>query len=118
AELTDVGRRRERNQDNVSYQVPTDAQVRYEKVALFIFCDGMGGHAAGEVASELGVKTILEEYYNTPASDVITSLDTAVERANSTIYEHASEHPELNGMGTTCVALVIAGGRAFVVNIG
>ncbi len=118
AELTDVGRRRERNQDNVAHQVPTDAQVLDEKGALFIVCDGMGGHAAGEVASELGVKTIREEYYNTPGSDVITSLATAVERANTTIFEHASEHPELNGMGTTCVALVIAGGRAFVVNIG
>ena len=118
AELTDVGRRRERNQDNVAHQVPTDAQVLDEKGALFIVCDGMGGHAAGEVASELGVKTIREEYYNTPGSDVITSLATAVERANTTIFEHASEHPEFNGMGTTCVALVIAGGRAFVVNIG
>lgn len=118
AELTDVGRRRERNQDNVAYQVPTDTQVLDEKGALFIVCDGMGGHAAGEVASEIGVKTIREEYYNTPGSDVITPLATAVERANTTIYDHASEQPELNGMGTTCVALVIAGGRAFVVNIG
>jgi serine/threonine protein phosphatase PrpC/type II secretory pathway pseudopilin PulG len=89
-----------------------------EKGALFIVCDGMGGHAAGEVASELGVKTISEEYYNTTSADVITALATAVERANDAIYRHASENQEYAGMGTTCVALVVAGGRAFVVNIG
>jgi serine/threonine protein phosphatase PrpC len=118
AELTDVGRRRERNQDNIAQVIPTDAQVLDEKGALFVVCDGMGGHAAGEVASELAVKTICEEYYNASARDVITSIATAVERANSAIYKHALEHPELSGMGTTCVALVVAGGRAFVVNIG
>lgn len=118
AELTDVGRRRERNQDNAANIIPTDARALDEKGALFVVCDGMGGHAAGEVASELAVKTICEEYYNTPAKDVITAIATAVERANSAIYQHALDHPELSGMGTTCVALVVAGGRAFVVNIG
>lgn len=118
AELTDVGRRRERNQDNIAHLIPTDQHVLDEKGALFIVCDGMGGHAAGEVASEFGVRTIAEEYYKTSGKDVITSLATAVERANTTIFKHALEHPELSGMGTTVVALVIAGGRAFVVNIG
>ena len=118
AELTDLGRRRERNQDNVAHVLPTDARTLDEKGALFVVCDGMGGHAAGEVASELGVQTICEEYYNTAAKDVITSIATAVERANTVIYQHALDHPEQSGMGTTCVALVIAGGRAFVVNIG
>lgn len=118
AELTDVGRRRERNQDNIAHLIPSDSHVLDEKGALFIVCDGMGGHAAGEVASELGVKTIRDEYYDTPGSDVITSIATAVERANTVIFQHAVDHPELSGMGTTCVALVIAGGRAFVVNIG
>lgn len=118
AELSDVGRRRERNQDSVAHLIPSDAHVLDEKGALFIVCDGMGGHAAGEVASELGVKTISEEYYNTAGADVITALATAVERANDAIYRRASENPEYAGMGTTCVALVVAGGRAFVVNIG
>ena len=118
AELTDVGRRRERNQDNIAHLIPSDSHVLDDKGALFIVCDGMGGHAAGEVASELGVKTIRDEYYDTPGSDVITSIATAVERANTVIFQHAVDHPELSGMGTTCVALVIAGGRAFVVNIG
>jgi serine/threonine protein phosphatase PrpC len=118
AELSDVGRRRERNQDNVAHLIPSDPHVLDERGALFIVCDGMGGHAAGEVASELGVKTISEEYYNTTSADVITALATSVERANDAIYRCASETPEYAGMGTTCVALVVAGGRAFVVNIG
>ena len=112
AEHSDVGRRRDRNQDSIAHLVPTDTRVLDEKGALFVVCDGMGGHAAGEVASELAVKTICDEYYNTAAKDVITSIATAVERANTAIYHHALEHPDLSGMGTTCVALVIAGGRS------
>jgi serine/threonine protein phosphatase PrpC len=118
AEMTDVGRRRERNQDNVASLIPTDQRQLDDKGALFIVCDGMGGHAAGEVASEIGVRTIRDEYYDSGGKDVITSIAGAVEHANTAIFQHAHNHPELAGMGTTCVALVIADGRAFVVNIG
>lgn len=118
AELTDIGRRRERNQDSITSLIPSDTRTLEEKGALFVVCDGMGGHAAGEVASAMGVNTIRDEYYKSEHKDVITAIASAVERANIAIYQHASEHPELSGMGTTCVALVVAGGRAFVVNIG
>ena len=50
AQLTDVGRKREHNEDNMAYVIPKDPQVMTKKGALFIVADGMGGHAAGEVA--------------------------------------------------------------------
>ena len=84
-----------------SLSVPTDAQVLDEKGALFIVCDGMGGHAAGEVASELGVKTIREEYYNSRSR-----YDQRLpQRLNAPTTIFSMRPNTLNsGMGTTCVA--------------
>jgi serine/threonine protein phosphatase PrpC len=98
--------------------VPKEPDVLEERGALFIVCDGMGGHAAGEVASELGVRTIREVYSASKGQDVITSIAQAVKSANDAIYSLARAHTEYSGMGTTCVTLVIAGGRAYIVNIG
>ena len=116
--LTDVGRKRERNQDNVTSFVPEEPAVLEERGALFVVCDGMGGHAAGEVAAEQGVRTIREVYFASQGQDVITSIAQAVKAANDAIYSLARSHTEYSGMGTTCVTLVIAGGRAYIVNIG
>jgi serine/threonine protein phosphatase PrpC len=118
AELTDVGRKRERNQDNVTHRVPQEEDILQDRGALFVVCDGMGGHAAGEIASQLGAETIRDAYYSAPEKDIINALAHAVDQANHAIYSHAREHPELTGMGTTCVTLVLAGGRAYIVNIG
>jgi len=116
--LTDVGRKRERNQDNVVEYIPPEQDALNEKGGLFVVCDGMGGHAAGEVASEIGVNTIREVYFATRGDDVISGIARAVKAANEAIYSRARQHPELSGMGTTCVALIVAGGRAYIVNIG
>ncbi|HST88600.1 MAG TPA: Stp1/IreP family PP2C-type Ser/Thr phosphatase [Ktedonobacterales bacterium] len=118
AGVTDVGRRRERNQDNVTHLVPPDEDTLAAKGALFVVCDGMGGHAAGEVASELGVKAIREEYFATDETDIIKAFAHAIKQANQAIFSYAREHAEMTGMGTTCVALVLHGGRAYFVNIG
>jgi serine/threonine protein phosphatase PrpC len=117
-ELTDVGRRRERNQDNVTHFVPDDEDVLSRRGALFVVCDGMGGHAAGEIASEIAVKTIRDVYFEERDEDVVTALSRAVRAANAAIYEHAREHQTHSGMGTTCVALALVGGRGFFANVG
>lgn len=119
AELTDVGRRRERNQDNVIHFVPTEDDVLERRGALFVVCDGMGGHAAGEIASDIGVRTIREEYFREVGSeDVISALARAIRAANAAIFEHARDNASHSGMGTTCVVLALAGGRAYFANIG
>ncbi len=118
SELTDVGRRRERNQDNVTHFVPSNEDVLAEKGALFVVCDGMGGHAAGEVAAEFGVNTIRDVYYSTHDDDIISGLANAVKVANETIFNYARHHPEMTGMGTTCVALTVHDGRGYFLNIG
>ena len=63
AQLTDVGRKREHNEDNMAFVIPKDSQVMASKGALFIVADGMGGHAAGEVASEIAVDTVSNMYW-------------------------------------------------------
>jgi serine/threonine protein phosphatase PrpC len=118
AGLTDVGRRRERNQDNVAHFVPNDDDVLDHKGALFVVCDGMGGHAAGEVAAEIGVNSLRDLYYQTTEDDIISAVASAIKQANEAIYAYAREHPGMTGMGTTCVALVVQGGRGYFLNIG
>ncbi len=118
AQLTDVGRKREHNEDNMAYVIPKDMQVMARKGALFIVADGMGGHAAGEVASEIAVDTISNVYYQDDNDDVATSLLHAIKRANALIHQRAAENMLRSGMGTTCVAAVLRGNMAYIANVG
>jgi serine/threonine protein phosphatase PrpC len=118
AQLTDVGRKREHNEDNMAYVIPKDQQVMAKKGALFIVADGMGGHAAGEVASEIAVDTVSNVYYQDDNDDVATSLLHAIKRANALIHQRAAENMLRSGMGTTCVAAVLRGNMAYIANVG
>jgi serine/threonine protein phosphatase PrpC len=118
AQLTDVGRKRDHNEDNMAYVIPKDPQVMAYKGALFIVADGMGGHAAGEVASEIAVDTVSNAYYQDDNDDVRTSLLQAIRRANAAIHQRAAENMLRSGMGTTCVAAVLRGNVAHIANVG
>ncbi len=118
AQLTDVGRKRPHNEDNMAYVIPKDPQVMTKKGALFIVADGMGGHAAGEVASEIAVDTVSYAYYQEDDDDIAVSLVHAIKRANTLIHQRAAENMLRSGMGTTCVAGVLRGGTAYIANVG
>lgn len=118
AQLTDVGRKRPHNEDNMAYVIPKDPLVMARKGALFIVADGMGGHAAGEVASEIAVDTVSYSYYQDDSEDVAASLLQAIKRANSLIHQRAAENMLRSGMGTTCVAAVLRGNVAYIANVG
>jgi serine/threonine protein phosphatase PrpC len=118
AQLTDVGRKRDHNEDNMAYVIPKDPQVMAYKGALFIVADGMGGHAAGEVASEIAVDTVSNAYYQDDNDDVRASLLQAIRRANAAIHQRAAENMLRSGMGTTCVAAVLRGNVAYIANVG
>ncbi len=118
AQRTDVGRQRHHNEDNVAYIVPKDALLQAKKGALFIVADGMGGHAAGEVASEIAVSSVSTLYYHDDDSDVAASLLRSINYTNAIIYQRAREQAEHNGMGTTCVAAVLLDDKAYIANVG
>jgi serine/threonine protein phosphatase PrpC len=118
AQLTDVGRKREHNEDNMAYVIPKDPQVMTKKGALFIVADGMGGHAAGEVASEIAVDTVSSVYYQDDSDDVAVSVMHAIKRANASIHQRAAENMSRSGMGTTCVTAILRGDMAYIANVG
>ena len=118
AQLTDVGRKRPHNEDNMAYVIPKDTQLMAKKGALFIVADGMGGHAAGEVASEIAVDTVSSEYYKDSNDVADESLLHAIKRANTLIHQRAAENLMRTGMGTTCVSAVLRGNAAYIANVG
>ena len=118
AQRTDVGRQRHHNEDNVAYIVPKNAMLQAKKGALFIVADGMGGHAAGEVASEMAVSSVSTLYYQDNDSDIAASLLRSIKYTNAVIYQRAREQVEHNGMGTTCVAAVLLDDRVYIANVG
>ena len=121
---TDVGRVREHNEDNFL----VDKRLR-----LFVVCDGMGGHAAGEVASALSVRTVRDvisanrdviERLDADPDDVqarrgvLDLLERAIHDANSRIYEAGVEDESKRGMGTTCSVLLLSQYRGFIGHVG
>jgi protein phosphatase len=107
---TDVGRTRDHNEDN--YGVGESALVD-TLGNLFVVCDGMGGHAAGEVASSLGVEMILNAYYEAENENRATVLEQAFTRANLLIYSEGR-----GSMGTTGVAALVYRDVLYVANVG
>ncbi len=118
AQLTDVGRVRERNKDNMAYVIPPDAEVMAKKGALFIVADGAWEYSAGEVASEIALDTVSDVYYQDESDDVTVSLVHAIKRANSSIHQRAAKNRLRRGMRTTCVTAVLRGDIAYIANVG
>ncbi|MFJ7075316.1 Stp1/IreP family PP2C-type Ser/Thr phosphatase [Streptomyces sp. NPDC098781] len=90
----------------------------YAGPRLLAIADGMGGAAAGEVASSEAISTIVALDDDVPGSDILTSLGTAVQRANDQLRGMVEEDPQLEGMGTTLTALLWTGQRLGLVHVG
>ena len=126
---TDVGRQREHNEDN--YLVDP-------KLQLFVVADGMGGHAAGEVASQIAVHELcravregadsIARYHsgqltgateiNEARQTILTLLERSVQKASAAIFRDGQADAAKRGMGTTTSALLIAGDRGFIAHVG
>ncbi|WP_415947830.1 PP2C family protein-serine/threonine phosphatase [Streptomyces sp. KLOTTS4A1] len=90
----------------------------YAGPRLLAIADGMGGQAAGEVASSEVISTIVALDDDIPGSDILTSLGDAVQRANDQLRVMVEEDPQLEGMGTTLTALLWTGQRLGLVHVG
>jgi protein phosphatase len=115
---TDIGRVREINQDKFEYFQPEDPAKLATRGLVFLVCDGMGGHAAGQVASELALKTFIDVYLNHPADDPAVAIRAAVQAANRFVLDNARAFPARRGMGTTLTGVILIQDQAYVVNVG
>ena len=120
---TNVGRKRNHNEDN--FFILHDQR-------LYIVADGMGGHAAGEVASKMAVETVSQFFKDTAEDDEITwpfkmdrqkkyeenRLVTAIKYANLRIYEEALANAKKKGMGTTIVAVNFTADGVYIAHVG
>jgi PPM family protein phosphatase len=104
---TDVGLQRDANEDSA-----------YAGERLLAVADGMGGHAAGEVASAAVIDALKPLDTQVPAGELLNALDHAVRQASRTLTEMAQADPGLSGMGTTLTALLWSGSQLGLVHIG
>ncbi|HEX6533871.1 MAG TPA: protein phosphatase 2C domain-containing protein [Gemmatimonadaceae bacterium] len=132
---TDVGRTREHNEDaflvadlstdNASLQPEVRTHVVGRRGTLFMVADGLGGAAAGEIASELAVNTVYEELRDKWARGdrddpeaFAAAIKRAAEVANGKIYQFALEHPENRGLGTTATIAGLLGDTLYLAQVG
>jgi PPM family protein phosphatase len=115
---TDLGRVRENNEDKFEYFMPEDDASLAARGQLFVVCDGMGGHAAGQIASELAAKTFIDVYLHHPSTEVEAALKGAVAAANRFVLDVSRAVPGRQGMGTTLSGLALVQDRAFVAQVG
>lgn len=124
---TDVGKTRDHNEDNFLID---------KKLRLFVVADGMGGHAAGEVASSIAVhevrdsllqnRDLIDRYeqadITVPPVEILQILEHAVQEACGAIHKRAQAEPDKRGMGTTCSVLLISGppgsAHGFIAHVG
>jgi len=132
---SDLGRNRDHNEDSfivadlTAEKASLQPEVRDHELgpkgSLIMVADGMGGAAAGEVASDMATKVVYEHLTTEWKADEESTpqrfayrLKEAVERANQKIHAYAKEHPELKGMGTTTTAVGVLAGHLYLTQVG
>ena len=117
AMLTDKGCVRSSNEDRVLYTIPDAGKADAALGTLALVADGMGGHAAGEVASAIAATTIHYLYYR-QKRPTPEALAEAFAAANLAIHERSKSDPACNGMGTTCTAIVVRDSHIWLGHVG
>lgn len=118
AELTDVGMRRSNNQDSHSFILADSDDVWRERGHLFLVADGMGAHAAGELASKISAETVPHLYHKHRELSPPEALQKAIIEANTEIHRRGEANADFHNMGTTTSALVILPQGAVVAHVG
>lgn len=118
AVATDLGLKRERNEDSHACWIPEDPVERASRGVMVVIADGMGGARAGHVASRIAVETVLEVWRESPPDDPVRRLREALVAANMAVFDESRKSPETGGMGTTCTALAVRGQEAFLAHVG
>lgn len=112
--ITDTGVLRTMNQD---YCFSSDSPIG-KLPNLYIVCDGMGGHKAGEYASRYTVERIVASVSRSRTDNPVRILKSAIQKANEILVIESQEYKEKQGMGTTVVAATIIDNKMYVANVG
>ncbi len=112
------GRVRQQNQDDYGKFPEDNHDLDHPDGQLLVVADGMGGHLGGQEASRLAVETLQQVVFSDHADDFRERLERAFHAANQAILEKASRNPNLQGMGTTCTALLLHGSQATLAHVG
>jgi len=118
AALSDLGMRRGNNQDASAVVPPTDEQSWHRRGYIFLVADGMGAHAAGELASRLAAESIPFTYHKLADAPAPDAIRKSVREANSQINRRGEANAEFRGMGTTASVLVLLPQGAVVAHVG
>lgn len=115
---TDLGRVRENNEDKFEFFIPESDALLASKGMVFVLCDGMGGHAAGQIASELTCKTFIDVYLYHSSPDPSRAAREAARAANRFVLDVARQVPGRHGMGTTLSALILCQDKGILTQVG
>jgi PPM family protein phosphatase len=118
ASLTDVGLQRSENEDSYLYWEPDSQDDFRRKGRLAIVADGMGGYEGGQEASRLAVETVRHVYDAEFTGDPQATLLAGFRFAHDAIQRYALDHPEFQGMGTTCTALAMVDHQLYFAHVG
>lgn len=118
AVVSDIGMRRANNQDSYNIALASTAEGWQSRGHLFVVADGMGAHAAGELASKIAVDTIAQSYRKRVDTIPSEAIYQAVLEANSLIHSRGQANAEFHGMGTTASVLLLLPQGGFVAHVG
>jgi serine/threonine protein phosphatase PrpC len=118
AALTDIGFRRQNNQDSSAIALCSTKAEWEESGHLFVVADGMGGHAVGELASKIAIDTVPHMFAKMHGRSPTEALKIAIEGANEAINERGSQNLDFMRMGTTCSTLVLCSQGAVIGHVG
>ena len=118
AALSDVGFRRQNNEDSNTVLMATRSEVYHQFGHLFLVADGMGGHAVGELASKIAADTVPLAFQKAQPDSISDALRQAIEEANTVIHNRGERNTDFRKMGTTCTTLVLSPHGALVGHIG
>ena len=118
SDRTDIGMRRANNQDSHAALPARNADRFWQRGHLFVVADGMGAHAAGELASKIATEQIASNYFRSGDVEPIEALRSAVVEANNEIYTRGQQNPEFHNMGTTASALAVLPQGVIISHVG
>ncbi len=118
AAQTHPGMSGKNNEDSFAVSACVKEDSHHTPVVLAVLCDGIGGHRAGEIASEMAVNRISQRVVESDGNQILETIRLAIQEAGQEIYDHAQADETRHGMGATCATACIVGNRLYTATVG